>query len=340
MESNSLIKKIEKAGLLGRGCGTFPVAKKWSLVAAQKHKEKYVICNASESEPGIFKDKYILEHFPEKVIDGMAIAIRLLKAQQGFIYMKPDYYHQFGKKIQVMIGDDDIEIFAKPMESYIGGEESAMINIMQGERLEPRLKPPMITEAGLWNKPTLVNNVETFYDISLIAQGKYNQERFFCVSGDGFGRHVLQMNENSPVKQALEKVGWPDFNFFVQLGGAMAGTCLRSGQLEDYTIQHYSGLVVRDMEKDEHELILDWLKFFASESCGQCVPCREGTYRLYNMYRQGNYDKQLFSDIIFSMRNSSLCSLGKMAVEAVSSYYTNIKKEALGSDGGEGRKCD
>ena len=336
-----LLKKIEQAGLLGRGCGTFPVAKKWAAVLAAPGKEKYVICNISESEPGIFKDKFIIENYPEKVIDGILVAMDFLKATRGFIYLNPTYYQVYKNKLQILIGDNNIELFSKPAHDYIGGEESALINLMEGQREEPRLRPPYVTTQGFKNAPTLVNNCETFYAIALISQDKYQHKKFFCISGDQTPETVLSLPETTNLQDALAASGYyPTFSFFVQLGGAMAGECLRAEQLKNYTIQHASGLVVHQLDKDEHKLIQHWLNFFAGESCGKCVTCREGTYRLREMYAQGNFDQQLFSDIIFSMQHTALCSLGSMAVKALTSYYQNIKKQPLDKISATVKKCD
>lgn len=327
MKSHPLIKKIAAAGLLGRGCGTFPVAKKWHSVLNAPGREKYVICNVSESEPGIFKDEFILAYYPEKVIDGIKLAMDTLGAVKGIIYLKPLYYAKYHNKLNLLIGEDNIELFAKPSDDYIGGEESAMVNLMEGRREEPRFRPPFLIDKGFLGAPTLVNNCETFYQISLINDDKYRGERFFCLSGDETPRGVFQFPEKINLQEALLKSGhYPKFPFFVQLGGAMAGTCLNVRQLKDYQIQHYSGLIVHRFDKDEKELITGWLSFFRRESCGQCVPCREGTYRLRELFDAGIPDQALFDDIIFSMQNSAFCSLGKMAVTAITSYYQNIKK--------------
>ena len=329
MKTPKLINKIKAAGLLGRGCGTFPTAVKWQAVLAAKADEKYVICNASESEPGIFKDEFILDNYAEKVLDGIKLAMDTLGARKGFIYLNPLYYSRFQHKLQVLIGDDNIEIFAKPVKDYVGGEESAIVNLMEGKREEPRFKPPYLTEIGFLGKPTLVNNVETFHDISLINDDQYSSQRFFCISGDSLPKNIYRFPEKLKVGQALLESGHhPTFPFFVQLGGAMAGICLRPDQLQNYAIQHYSGLVIHQInKKDEKKLIQSWLDFYLNESCGKCVPCREGTYRLYEMYNTKDYDPKLFADIIFTMQKSSLCSLGKMATSAIASYYENIKKQ-------------
>src|SRR3989338_7637313 len=324
---NKLIKKIEAAGLLGRGCGTFSVAKKWQIVLDAPGKEKYVIVNCSESEPGIFKDEFILDNYPELVLDGLKLAMRTLNASQGFIYLNPIFNSRFRNKIQILIGHDNIEIFSEPSKSYIAGEESTIVNLMEGKREEPRFKPPFVLEKGFLNKPTLVNNCETFYDIALINQGKYKRERFFCIAGDNTPKNIFKFPETITVKQALLESGnYPNFKFFIQLGGAMAGICLAADQLDDYAIQYYGGLIIHDLDQDEKKLINSWLAFFRKESCGQCVPCREGTYRLYEMYNAKDFNHQLFADIIFAMQNSSLCSMGKMAATAITSYFENIKK--------------
>lgn len=330
MQAKAFIQKLKSAELTGRGCGTFPTWVKWDAVLNSPQKERYVVCNAAESEPGIFKDKFILENHPQRVLDGINLALKLLKARQGFIYLNPHYYAKLKNKLQLLIGGDKIEIFSKPSKGYLGGEETAMLNNMEGQREEARLRPPFVVEKGLFGKPTLVNNAETFHDIALIDAGQYDHERFFCVSGTGAAEGVYRFPENYNVRRALEASGqYPTFKFFIQLGGAMSGICLRENQLEDYKIKHYSGLVIHHLNKSEQALVSAWLDFFAENSCGKCVPCREGTYRLRELYRTGGIRDPLFNDIIFSMNNSTICSFGKMAVTALTSYYENILKKPL-----------
>lgn len=326
MKVPPLIKKIESAGLLGRGCGTFPAYQKWLAVLNAPGKEKYIVANCSESEPGIFKDEFILDRYPERLIDGILLAMKALGAKKGFIYLNPKYYQKFRKKLILFIGANNIELFAKPAADYIGGEETAALNLMEGTREEARLRPPYVTAAGLFGRPTLVNNCETFYDVSLINEGLYQHERFFCISGDEFPRNVYSLPESITVKSALLKSGhYPRFPFFVQLGGAMAGTCLRDNQL-DIPIQHYSGLIIHRLDTDEKKLFDYWLSFFMRESCGKCVPCREGTYRLYELFKKDETGSELFWDIVNSMQKTTICSLGKFAPTAIASYLNNIKR--------------
>lgn len=335
-----LIEKIQAAGLLGRGCGTYPTAKKWQLFLAAQSDEKYVICNCSESEPGLFKDEFILDYYPQKMLDGLKLAMDTFNATKGFVHLNPLYYSKFNHKLKILISHDNIEIFGKPIKDYIGGEESTIVNLMEGKREQPRFHPPYLTTRGFLNQPTLVNNAETFYHISNINDDKYNQERFFCISGDNTPPGVFSLPIKLNIKQALEQSGhYPTFPFFVQLGGAASGICLRQDQLADYTINHHSGLIIHQLDKDERKLISYWLKFFMDESCGQCVPCREGTYRLHEMYHAKKYDSALFADILHTMQNSTLCSLGKMATQAITSYYANIKKQPIQTTQSTINKC-
>jgi len=326
MKIHPLIKKIETAGLLGRGCGTFPVAQKWQAVLSARDQEKYVIANCSESEPGIFKDEFILDRYPERVIDGILLAMKTVGAKQGIIYLSPTYYRRYKNKLHLLIGRSPIELFAKPHADYIGGEETAALNLMEGKREESRLRPPYITAVGFHGHPTLVNNCETFYNVSLINDNKYRAERFFCISGDDIPRNIYSFPETLTVKQALLKSGhYPRFPFFIQLGGAMAGNCLRENQL-DIPLHHYSGLIIHRLDTDERKLFNSWLSFFARESCGKCVPCREGAFRLLEMFKSRALGTEAFWDIINTMQNTTICSLGKMATTAISSYLINIKR--------------
>ncbi|NOQ68422.1 NADH-quinone oxidoreductase subunit F, partial [Patescibacteria group bacterium] len=193
----NIINKIKKANLVGRGGGSFPTAMKWEMVRKAMGNQKYVICNASEGEPGVKKDGYILENFGERVIGGMKIAIDFLSATshsnplsagervKGYIFINHEYYKKFGRNLNKIIADDKkykIELFIKPTGSgYIGGEETSILNAVEGKRVEPRLRPPFPTTNGLWNCPTLVNNVETFYNVSLAADDNFKKNRFYTI---------------------------------------------------------------------------------------------------------------------------------------------------------------
>lgn len=366
MPEPAIIKKIEKAGLIGRGCNNFPTARKWRLVwRAKAKKEKFVVCNVSESEPGVFKDHYILVNWPERVIEGVRIAMRALGAQHGFIYLKPEYFEEFQERLNKFIkaAHAKIELFQKPEHDYIGGEESAVLNSMEGRRVEPRLKPPYPTAHGFFQEPTLVNNCETFYAVSLINKGEYRGQRFYSFSGDGLlgssSRDawqcvstnqditasypsltpplagniqgiVRELPVDITVKSALASIGHqPSDRYFYQVGGGAAGYCYNHQQLA----RPFEGLAavrIYDKKRSEKEVVLGWTDFFASESCGQCVPCREGTYRLRDMLEKfylakRSYNEQALADLIFTLQNTSFCPLGRVSANAILSYWQNVK---------------
>jgi len=327
-----IIRQIEKTNLIGRGCNNFPTSQKWGLVRKAKTKaDKFVICNISESEPEVFKDRYILENHPERVIDGMKIAIKFLNAKKGFIYLNPEYYDQFYDYLNAIIQAENlnIELYQKPLHDYVGGEETAVLNSMQGMRVEPKLKPPFPITNGFYNQPTLINNCETFYAVSLINSNEYKNTRFYCLSGDDVSEYVLELPIDITVKKALQAFGHHSSDkYFYQVGGGAGGNCYNHKQLN----RKFSGLasiIIYRIERSEKDIVLKWLDFFKNESCGQCVPCREGTYRLRNLmadyYSTGKLNKEIFNNLVFTLQNTSFCPLGKISANAMLSYFKNVK---------------
>ena len=336
MFTQKIIKKIKKAGLIGRGCNNFSTADKWEIVRkAKAKKEKFVICNVSESEPDVFKDRYILENYPEKVVDGIKIAMKTIKAKKGFIYLNPEYYEQFYDYIMPIVEAEkiNIELYKKPLHDYIGGEETAVVNSMEGKRVEPRLKPPFPVSKGFLNEPTLINNCETFYAVSLINSGEYKNTKFYCLSGDNIKKQVKELPIEISIHRVLKEFDHtPSNKYFYQVGGGVSGNCYNFKQLN----KKFSGLasiIIYDINKSEKDVVMKWLDFFKNESCGQCVPCREGTYRLRNIMEEyfttGKLDKEVFEDLIFSLQNTSFCPLGRISVNAMLSYFKNIKNKNL-----------
>ena len=161
-----IISEIKRHNLLGRSGAAFPTALKWELVSKAKAKEKYIICNGSEGDPGAFKDGFILENYPQEVIAGIKIALEAIDNSSAYLYLRKDYYKKFDKKL---IKGLDIKLFKKT-GGYLAGEETSVCAAIEGERPEPRIKPPFPSESGLWGCPTLINNVETFYCVAKIAQ--------------------------------------------------------------------------------------------------------------------------------------------------------------------------
>ncbi len=331
MFRQSLLKKIKKSGLIGRGCNNFLVAEKWEMVKRVKGAEKFVVCNISESEPGIFKDKYILEKWPQLVLDGINLAMHEIKAKKGFVYLNPLYYGEFQASLEQIIlkNNYSIELFEKPLHDYVGGEETAVLNSMQGLRVEPRLKPPYPTKVGFYGAPTLIHNCETFYAVSLTNSGVYKNTRFYCLSGVDRANDVKELATDLTVRAVLQEFDHtPSVDFFYQVGGGAAGFCYNYKQL-NRKFEGSPAIIIYKNNDSEQAIVMKWLDFFRKESCGQCVPCREGTFRLRNLmytyYQGGKLDKKAFDDLILSLQKTSLCALGRTATNAVVSYFKNVK---------------
>ncbi len=363
----NIINKIKKANLVGRGGGNFPTAVKWEMVRKTTGNKKYIICNASEGEPGVKKDRYILENFGERVIDGMRIAIDFLLENpysnshpkeegaqvKGYIYINHKYYKKFGKKLDKIILSNkivynkknennasfslrertgkgnkktQIKFFIKPASSgYIGGEETALLNAMEGKRVEPRLRPPFPTTNGLWNCPTLVNNVETFYNVSLAIADEYEKDRFYTIGGDCVSAGVYKLPDDWTIEKILKETNnYPKFNFFVQVGGDASGEILNSKQLNKPAGGAGSITIYNTKKYKPEEMIGKWISFFVNESCGQCTPCREGVYRLNEIMNSDNPDWELLEELLNNLDEASFCGLGSIIPVPIRSYRRNV----------------
>ncbi len=322
----NIIAKLKKAQLVGRGGGCFPVWLKWQMVHQARAEKKYVVCNASEGEPETRKDRYILKHYPERVIDGVKIAFYYLRAEKAFIYLRPSYYKELAPILKKVIGSAPIEIFKKPHEAgYIGGEETSALNTIEGKRTEPRLRPPFPTTHGLWGYPTLINNVETFYNVSLVYAGAYKKTRFYTISGDCLWTGVYEYSQDYTIEQILKTTrNYPKFNFFVQIGGGAAGVVLNSHQLDQPVVGAGSITVYSFSKHSPRQLLRHWASFFKRESCGQCTPCREGTYRIDELVNQKEIDWNLLAEILVNLKESSFCGLGGSVPIPFASFMQNV----------------
>lgn len=334
-----ILTKIERAGLVGRGGACFPVAKKWLFVAkaleskSAKDKRCYVVCNASEGEPGVSKDGYILEHYADKVIDGMKIAINFLSAfsadksaAKGYLFLNHSYHKKLNKKLIPLLKDSKIEIFVKPLNAgYIGGEESALLNAIEGGRIEPRLKPPFPVTRGLWGYPTLINNVETFYNVSLVAANQYANKRFYTITGDCPNEGVYELPDNLTMEKILKQTkNYPKFPFFVQIGGLASGEVFNSQQLKR-PAQGAGSIAVFSLAKNNFKKVVKgWLDFFIDESCGQCTPCREGILRLKEVFAAEKIDWLKFNDLLDNLSDTSICALGCSVPVPIKSFMKNV----------------
>jgi len=321
-----VIKKLKQADLRGRGGAGFPTWQKWQMVkdAVSTDGRKFVVCNVSEGEPAVFKDNFILERWPETVIECISLAMDAVGAQKGYIYLRKDYYDKHKEKLQSMIGQKPIELFCEPC-GYLGGEETTLLESMEGKKCEPRIKPPFPPQIGLYRCPTLINNLETLYFATKIAKGEYKNTRFYCISGDTKSPGVFERGQDLTIREVLKKTGnLPQTNFFIQAGGGASGTILLQNEL-DQPLSGAGSIVVHDMAKtDVRQLALQWLNFFINENCGKCVPCREGVYRLREIFSNEPLDLAKAKDIVKLLATASFCPFGKGVANSFGSLIDKL----------------
>ena len=350
MSQPDLIEEVKKSGLRGRGGAGFNTGMKWSFSYGVKADQKYVICNADEGEPGTYKDRIIMENDPQSVLEGMAICGYAIGANKGYIYCRGEYPYVveiLNKAIaqaseKGLLGDFNIEV-RMGAGAYVCGEESALIESIEGHRGEPRFKPPFPPVIGLWGKPTIVNNVETFANIPAIVDkgadwykgigaAGYPGTKVMTLTGDIVNRTVIEVPTNTTIRQVLDDfgggiAGGKKFKA-VQIGGTSGGFIPES--LLDTPIDFDSmsaigatlgsgAFFVMDETRDIVDVIERISKFFAHESCGKCAPCREGTQRMHEMLHRVKNGGAVAGDLDFMERLGSvmskacLCGLGQAA---------------------------
>lgn len=322
MDKN-IISLLKKSGLVGRSGSGFPTWRKWQLVRDSHSTQKYVICNASEGEPNVFKDELLLEKYAPDVIEGIKIALKTVGATSAYIYLNEDYYQRFRDKLLDLVRNLPIELYRKP-QGYLAGEETTLLNIIEGQRLEPRIKPPFPTDYGLWGRPTLINNVETFYWMTKIAQGKYKRHRLYCLDGQIANKGVFELPEDWTIEKILLQTdNWPCFEFFIQAGGGASGAIMLADELKQPLKGAGSIIVYDKKETDPFSLMKKWADFFLQGNCDRCTPCREGIYRINEMLTSKKFNQTALPDIFAVLEKTSLCPLGRIAV---TSFKTAIEK--------------
>lgn len=327
LKPEEIIKTITDSGLTGRGGACFPAGKKWQAVLEASRNQgvpPVIICNAYEAEPDVFKDRILLEENPALAVEGILIAAKTLGAKAGYVYLNP-YYGKALKKIrpvlkeaEKILPDFNLKIFLGG-GNYICGEETALLESIEGKRGEPRQKPPFPVERGLFGRPTLINNTETFANIPLIFSGKFKNTKLFCLTGKA------AKNPGVYELSAETKIGDLVFNFggakkekigFIQTGG-FGGKILRPEELKNEIIASGAAAVcVEPRNKKLIEISRERVRFFASESCGKCAPCREGTFQISEILEKKNLsakDKKRIDDLIFALKEASFCAFGPMA---------------------------
>jgi [NiFe] hydrogenase diaphorase moiety large subunit len=358
MEPDSICQEVLDSDLRGRGGAGFPTGLKWRFAAQEEAKVKYIICNADEGEPGTFKDREILDQVPGKVFCGMAIAARAVGAKKGFIYLRGEY------KFLIPMLNDRLKHFHDLMEefnhnfrieirlgsgAYICGEESALFESIEGHRGEPRNKPPYPTSAGLFGKPTAINNVETLVHTVIIM--KYGAAHFkelgtkdsrgskvFSVSGDTPRAGIYELELGMTVNQFVEEFGDGDTKA-VQVGGA-SGFCVPRKRFEE-TIIGFEGvptggsMKLFNSTRSMYNVLHNYLDFFSEESCGQCTPCRVGCQQLLKgveaVKRREKNSKYLdeLVKLAKTMKRASKCGLGQSVGNAFGSIVENFKEEII-----------
>lgn len=362
-----VVREVLDAGLVGRGGAAFPTGRKWQATAQQADGPHYLVCNADESEPGTFKDRVLMEGDPYALVEAMTIAGYAIGAHQGYIYLRGEYPRAFERlshalesaRTRGLLGPDvlgqgyafDIEI-RRGAGAYICGEETAIFNSIEGQRGEPRSKPPFPVEKGLFGKPTAVNNVETLVNVLPIlergaaayaATGTETSTgtKLFCVSGQVARPGIYELPFGASLRELLDLAGPPERLRAVLLGGA-AGGFVRPDELDvPLTFEGTraagttlgSGVVlVLDDSVELPRVLLRIAEFFRDESCGQCVPCRVGTVRQEEALHRivdrtgagAAEDIALMREVGQAMRDASICGLGQTAWNAVESAIDRL----------------
>jgi NADH-quinone oxidoreductase subunit F len=354
-----VIREVTEARLLGRGGAAFPTGRKWDSVSKAPARPHYLVCNADESEPGTFKDRELLELDPFAVVEAMAIAAFATGCDTGYLYVRGEYplaRHRIENAIAQATAegflDFEIEV-RRGAWAYICGEETALFNSIEGKRGEPRNKPPFPVQAGLFGKPTLVNNVETLVNVlDIISDGgaafaatgtaDSTGTRLFCLSGHVRKPGLYEVPMGTTLRALIDLAGGLRDRRALQavlLGGA-AGSFVTERQLDvplsfegTRAIGATLGsgaVIVLDDTADLKQILLRIARFFRDESCGQCVPCRVGTVRQEEVLHRLLTDRKdsdiaLLSDIAQAMRDASICGLGQTAANAIASGLTQLK---------------
>jgi len=332
----NIIEKIKKAKLVGRGGASFPTARKWETFVQTQSQQKYIIANIAEGEPGVLKDAYILENNCEDFLDGLILATRFFKPTKTYLYLRHVYYKKYFKKITKILDSKiksgkirkNIELICEPQEAgYIGGAETVLLRIIEKKHIEPNLKPPFPTTCGLFGQPTLINNIETFLNIALVSRGEYKNERFYTIGGDCVHPGVYRYKDNFSILKILELTeNYPDFPFFVQVGGDASGVVLSQKQLKQ-KVGGAGAITIHKLDaKNSKNFLINLLDFFINESCGKCTPCREGVYRMREIISEKKVNYKLFLDLIENLEQSAFCALGMALPVVVRSYLKNICK--------------
>lgn len=364
MSQMDVIEEVKNSGLRGRGGAGFNAGVKWGFSYNTPADQKYVVCNADEGEPGTYKDRIIMENDPQSLLEGMAICGYAIGATKGFIYCRGEYPYVVDILNQAInqardkgvLGDFDIEV-RMGAGAYVCGEETALIESIEGNRGEPRFKPPFPGVAGLWGKPTVVNNVETLANLpAILEKGAdwykgigapgYPGTKILTLTGDVVNKTYFEVPTNTTIRDVVFGLGGgvADNQKFkaVQIGGTSGGFIPES--LLDTPIDFDSmgaigatlgsgAVFVMDETRDIVDVVTRIAKFFQHESCGKCTPCREGTKRMHELMEKMNSGQATVADFSLvdklgnTMKKICLCGLGQAAPVPVLTTIKHFEKE-------------
>lgn len=374
MTPQQVIDVILASGLRGRGGAGFPTGRKWSFAAANQADQKYVCCNADEGDPGAFMDRSVLEGDPHVVLEAMAIAGYAIGASQGYIYVRAEYpiavhrlqiainqareYGLLGKDIFGTGFNFDIDL-RLGAGAFVCGEETALMTSIEGHRGEPRPRPPFPAVKGLFAKPTILNNVETYANIpQIILKGadwfasmgteKSKGTKVFALGGKINNTGLVEVPMGTTLREIIEEIGGgiPGGKKFkaAQTGGPSGG-CIPAEHLDvpiDYdnliaigSMMGSGGLIVMDEDTCMVDIAKFFLEFTVDESCGKCTPCRVGTKRLYEMLdkitrgQATMEDLDKLEELCYYIKNNSLCGLGQTAPNPILSTLRYFKDEYI-----------
>ena len=372
MQPPDVIEEIRKSGLRGRGGAGYPTGLKWGIVRKAKADQKYVVCNADEGDPGAFMDRSVLEGDPHRILEGMAIAGYAIGASQGFIYVRAEYPLAIERlrlaiKHAERLGLLGNRIFDSTFNfridlrigagAFVCGEETALLRSIEGKRGRPRPRPPYPSERGLWGMPTLINNVETYANVSpIIRQGsgwfasigtpKSTGTKVFALAGNIRNTGLIEVPMGIPLRTIIFDIGGgtPEGTEFkaAQTGGPSGG-CIPREHLDlpvDYeslatvgSIMGSGGLIVMDSTSGMVDVAKYFMDFCMDESCGKCIPCRVGTVHIYklldkiSMGKGTKADLDLLEELCMMVKETSLCGLGQSAPNPVLSTLRFFRHE-------------
>ncbi|MGA2034728.1 MAG: NADH-quinone oxidoreductase subunit NuoF [Thermoguttaceae bacterium] len=369
-----VIDEVTAAKLRGRGGGGYPTGQKWKMAAESPEKTRYIICNADEGDPGAFMDRSMLESDPLNVVEGMIVGGYAIGARRGFFYVRAEYpmairriqkaidqcrqWGLLGKNILGSAFDFDLEI-RLGAGAFVCGEETALIHSIEGERGQPRIRPPYPTQSGLWGKPTVINNVETFANVpavviygadwfSRIGTPRSGGTKVFALAGKIRHTGLVEVPMGTTLREVVYEIGGGVANGkqfkAVQTGGP-AGGCLPAPSLDlqiDFdtlakagSIMGSGGMIILDQDDCMVDIAKFFMTFSQDESCGKCTPCREGSVRMLEILDRITAGKGTLADLdklkrlALLMKKTSLCGLGRAAPNPVLSTLEHFYDEYL-----------